>query len=116
MAGIKNNFPGALYFGFTGTPIDDENNVRDMTTRDLFGERLHLYSIGDGIRDGNVLGFDTYKVLTMRDSDVREKVALSEAKAETIEEALADEQKAEVYNRFMNMPMVYTEKDPLTNR
>lgn len=116
LAGIKNNFPGALYFGFTGTPIDDENNVRDMTTRDLFGERLHLYSIADGIRDGNVLGFDTYKVLTMRDSDVREKVALSQAKAETIEEALADEQKAEVYNRFMNMPMVYTEKDPLTNR
>ncbi|MCM1142867.1 MAG: HsdR family type I site-specific deoxyribonuclease, partial [Muribaculum sp.] len=116
LAGIKNNFPGALYFGFTGTPIADENNVRDMTTRDLFGDRLHLYSIADGIRDGNVLGFDTYKVLTMRDSDVRQTVALSQAKAATIEEALADEQKAEVYNRFMAMPMINNERDPQTGR
>lgn len=116
LSGIKNNFPNALYFGFTGTPIDEENNVRNMTTSDLFGERLHLYSIADGIRDGNVLGFDPYKVLTIRDSDVRETVALSEAKAQTLEEVFADETKKEVYDRIMALPMVYKDRDPLTGR
>ncbi len=112
LAGIKQNFPGALYFGFTGTPIDDENSVNGMTTKDLFGERLHLYSIADGIRDNNVLGFDTYKVLTMKDRDVRIAVALAEAKAETLEEVFADEAKKEVYDRIIAMPMVYTERIP----
>lgn len=116
LAGIKRNFPNALYFGFTGTPIDDENSINNMTTSDLFGERLHLYSIADGIRDNNVLGFDPYKVLTMRDSDVRETVALAEAKAQTLEEVFADPAKKEVYDRFMAMPMISREKNPDTNQ
>lgn len=116
LAGIKRNFPNALYFGFTGTPIDDENSINNMTTSDLFGERLHLYSIADGIRDKNVLGFDPYKVLTMRDSDVRETVALAEAKAQSLEEVFADPAKKEVYDRFMAMPMVSREKNPDTNQ
>lgn len=116
LAGIKRNFPNALYFGFTGTPIDDENSINNMTTSDLFGERLHLYSIADGIRDKNVLGFDPYKVLTMRDSDVRETVALAEAKAQTLEEVFADPAKKEVYDRFMAMPMISREKNPDTNQ
>ena len=116
LAGIKRNFPNALYFGFTGTPIDDENSINNMTTSDLFGERLHLYSIADGIRDKNVLGFDPYKVLTMRDSDVRETVALAEAKAQTLEEVFADPAKKEVYERFMAMPMISREKNPDTNQ
>ena len=33
----------------------------------VFGDCLHRYSIADGIRDGNVLGFDPYMVLTYRD-------------------------------------------------
>lgn len=116
LAGIKRNFPNALYFGFTGTPIDDENSINNMTTSDLFGERLHLYSIADGIRDKNVLGFDPYKVLTMRDSDVRETVALAEAKAQTLEEVFADPAKKKVYDRFMAMPMISREKNPDTNQ
>ncbi len=116
LAGIKRNFPGALYFGFTGTPIDDANEVQGMTTKDLFGERLHLYSIADGIRDNNVLGFDTYKVLTMKDNAVRQAVALAEAKAETLDEVFADEDKQAVYDRIMDMPMVSTEINAETGR
>lgn len=116
LANIKLNFPAALFFGFTGTPIDDENDVRGMTTKDLFGERLHLYSIADGIRDKNVLGFDPYKVLTMRDRDVRLQVALAEARAESIDEIYTDDAKKEVFDRIMAMPMVYTERNPETGR
>lgn len=116
LAGIKSNFPNALYFGFTGTPIDEENSVNMMTTTDLFGERLHLYSIADGIRDKNVLGFDPDKVLTMRDNDVREAVALNETKAESLDEIFADSAKKEIYDRIMAMPMVSREKNPETGQ
>mgnify|MGYP007128091743 CR=1 FL=1 len=60
---------------------------------DVFGNELHRYSIADGIRDKNVLGFDPYKVLTFRDKDVRKVVALEKAKAATEEEAISDPKK-----------------------
>ncbi len=102
---IKKTFPRALFFGFTGTPIQQENEKCGSTTSDIFGDELHRYSIADGIRDGNVLGFDPYKVLTYRDQDVRRAVALHEAKAETVEEAHADPKKEAVFQRIMSLPM-----------
>jgi len=106
METIRKTFPAALLFGFTGTPIHDENNKKLNTTVDVFGDELHRYSIADGIRDENVLGFDTYMVTTFPDADVRETVALSEAKASSVGEALADPQRAQVYNLYMNeLPM-----------
>lgn len=103
---IKQAFPKAIFFGFTGTPIHDENKKKMNTTTDIFGDELHRYSIADGIRDKNVLGFDPYKVLTFKDRDVRRAVALEKAKAKTEEEALADERKKEVYLKYMNeVPM-----------
>ena len=77
---IRRAFPNALFFGFTGTPILDENQKKGSTTAMVFGECLHRYSIADGIRDGNVLGFDPYMVTTFDDRDVREAVALEQAK------------------------------------
>lgn len=59
METIKRTFPDAVMFGFTGTPIHEENRKKLSTTTDVFGDELHRYSIADGIRDGNVLGFDT---------------------------------------------------------
>lgn len=76
---IRRAFPNALFFGFTGTPILDENQKKGSTTAMVFGECLHRYSIADGIRDGNVLGFDPYMVTTFDDHDVREAVALEQA-------------------------------------
>ena len=73
---IKETFPNAIFFGFTGTPIQEENQKKMNTTSTVFGSELHRYSIADGIRDGNVLGFDPYKVLTFKDSDIRRQVAL----------------------------------------
>ena len=52
---IKNTFPNALFFGFTGTPVFCENEKKLSTTTDIFGDELHRYSIADGIRDKNVL-------------------------------------------------------------
>ena len=103
---IKETFPKALFFGFTGTPIQDENQKKMNTTTDIFGDELHRYSIADGIRDGNVLGFDPYKVLTFKDMDLREAVALAKANANSRGEALQDTSKAKIYNYYMDKSKV----------
>ena len=103
---IKRTFPKAIFFGFTGTPIQDENQKKKNTTANILGDELHRYSIADGIRDKNVLGFDPYKVLTYKDRDLRKVVALEKAKADTVEEAINDPKKQEIYYKYMkNVPM-----------
>jgi type I restriction enzyme R subunit len=105
MPRIKQTFPRAIFFGFSGTPIQDENQKKGSITSTIFGDELHRYSIADGIRDKNVLGFDPYKVLTYKDADLREKVALEKAKADTVQEAIADPKKCKVYYEYMSKSM-----------
>lgn len=67
MGRIKNYFKkNGLFYGFTGTPLFDENKVKGKvneksevinTTEKLFGPLLHQYTIDEAIADGNVLGF-----------------------------------------------------------
>jgi type I restriction enzyme R subunit len=99
---VKETFPNAVFFGFTGTPIQEENQKKDNTTSTVFGNELHRYSIADGIRDGNVLGFDPYKVMTYRDIDLRRAVALRMAHADTEPEAVKDPEKAKIYYHYMD--------------
>lgn len=63
---IKEFFPKAQLFGFTGTPIFDENSTYQQidgnvgsykTTEDIFENRLHTYTITHAIADKNVLSF-----------------------------------------------------------
>ena len=106
LAKIKQTFPGAMLFGFTGTPIYEENKKSLSTTAMVFGDELHRYSIADGIRDGNVLGFDPYMVMTFKDADLRRMVGLERAKAQSEEEAFADPAKKDVYLRYLkDVPM-----------
>lgn len=69
---IKEFFPKAQLFGFTGTPIFDENatytqitgeEAQYRTTKDVFQHELHTYTITNAIEDKNVLRFhvDYYK-------------------------------------------------------
>ena len=99
---IKTTFPNALFFGFTGTPIQTENKKKNNTTAMVFGNELHRYSIADGIRDKNVLGFDPYMVKTYKDGDIRKAVALEQAKAKTEEEVFTDPKKEKKYYQYMD--------------
>ncbi len=63
---IKDFFPKAQLFGFTGTPIFEQNaSYRRIegdeqtlkTTEDLFQQSLHEYTITHAIEDNNVLRF-----------------------------------------------------------
>lgn len=114
LQGIKKHFPRALFFGFTGTPIKKENQKKMSTTSQVFGNELHRYSIADGIRDKNVLGFDPYKILTYQDSVVRKAIALEKAKAANEVDAISDPEKAKVYYHYMDsskVPMAGDEDD-----
>ena len=116
LTAIKKTFSNAIFFGFTGTPIHHENQIRGNTTATVFGNELHRYSIADGIRDKNVLGFDPYKVLTHRDKDVRKAVALHQAKAKNEQEAIADPAKNKVYYHFINDVKMADSTDARGNR
>ena len=63
---ITNKFKKYYLFGFTGTPIFAENankslakfgNKNAYTTKELFGDCLHQYTIVNAINDGTVLKF-----------------------------------------------------------
>ena len=63
---IKEFFPKAQLFGFTGTPIFEENasytqitgeQAQYKTTADVFQKELHAYTITNAIDDRNVLRF-----------------------------------------------------------
>ena len=53
-------------FGFTGTPIFAENAQQELlTTGQVFGERLHTYTVINAIADGNVLPFKVEYIKTI---------------------------------------------------
>lgn len=79
-AAIVRRFRRYHIFGFTGTPIFAENATKGarissfskdsstlfLTTAQAFGDRLHIYTIVDAIRDHNVLPFLVSYVSTMK--------------------------------------------------
>ena len=60
---LKKKFKRFYQFGFTGTPIFEENRYEQkgdlaQTTEELYGPCLHSYTIKEAIHDGAVLGFN----------------------------------------------------------
>lgn len=103
---IKNTFKNSIIFGFTGTPIQDVNIKKDSTTPTIFGDEVHRYTLADGIRDKNVLGFDPYMVKIYDDSDLRQEVALHKAKAANVEEVIGDPKKEKMFYKYMDSSQV----------
>lgn len=66
---IKTSFPRSAWVGYTGTPNFD----KEPTTRDIFGNLIHAYTIVDAIRDGNVLGFKVDFETTLSDKVLKEQ-------------------------------------------
>ena len=59
---LERFFANSLWYGFTGTPIFEENKYEQkgdlpQTTKQLYGECLHSYTIKEAIHDEAVLGF-----------------------------------------------------------
>jgi len=71
-ADITKAFKRYHLFGFTGTPIFTENankgSPKFRTTEQVFGDKLHAYTIVDAIKDENVLPFRIDYVDTIQTS------------------------------------------------
>lgn len=102
MGKIKQAFPMAMLIGFTGTPITAMNSRDSSTTADVFGDRIAKYTLADGIRDENVLGFQINKVETFAAEDLRNKVALEKARASNEDEVYTDPKRKKVYEEYMD--------------
>lgn len=107
---IRQRFKKAHIFGFTGTPIFDENSSANSfynTTENLFGDRLHTYNIIDAIRDQNVLKFNIIKTAGAKAKNAKDE----EVEAIDEQSALNDERRI-----AQNCAFALKEFDKLTIR
>ena len=86
---ITKKFKKYYIFGFTGTPIFSANanttgKANLITTYQVFGERLHTYTIINAISDQNVLPFHLEYIRTMREKDGVEDAAVEDIDRERI--------------------------------
>jgi len=105
---IKEFFPNAQLFGFTGTPIFDENaiyNYREgeyasyKTTESIFQKQLHAYTITHAIDDKNVLRFhiDYFKGKGTQNAKPGEPIA-----QQAVAEAIIEKHNAATNQRKFN--------------
>ena len=106
---IKKTYPRGMFFGFTGTPIKEPNAIDGLTTAALFGECLHKYTISEGIRDKNVLGFKPFKVMTFDQEDLSAKIALRRLGRESTSN-MSEEEFAQ-YHKLVSRDMLQVEGD-----
>lgn len=104
---IKEFFPRAQLFGFTGTPIFDKNasyqqitgqDASYKTTEDIFQKELHAYTITHAIEDRNVLRFhvDYYKPKGMK----KPKPGESQAKIAIVDDILDKHDAVTSFRKF----------------
>ena len=108
---IKEFFPKAQLFGFTGTPIFEQNATAKQfegdegqfrTTEDVFQKQLHAYTITHAIEDANVLRFhvDYFKPEGQSSKPPPPKPGEALAKRAVIEAILAKHATATASRRF----------------
>lgn len=111
---IKEFFPNAQLFGFTGTPIFDKNatyviregeEAKYKKTKDIFQHELHKYTITHAIDDRNVLRFhiDFFKGKGSQQSSPGEAIA-----QQAVVESILEKHDAATNNRKFNAILATT--------
>ena len=79
LVSIKNTFPRAILFGFTGTPIFEQNAHKEITTETIFGDMLAKYTIANGIPSTEMCWASTpiWSIPTMKTNCVRKRPLLN---------------------------------------
>ncbi len=104
---IKEFFPNSQLFGFTGTPIFEDNatyrqidgqEATMKTTEDIFQKELHAYTITHAIDDKNVLSFhiDYFK------AEEESKTPIGTIKQKAVVEAILDKHNTATSNGKFN--------------
>ncbi len=115
---IDKNFTNALFYGFTGTPIfneEDEFYEKSQLTSNFFGTPVHTYTMLNAIGDKNVLplvidyvgSFKTKEgVLTQPDKEVEgidyQEVLLSDERISIVAQNVLDTYKNKTVNGTYN--------------
>lgn len=112
---ITKNFKKYVLFGFTGTPIYEINANKlygqTQTTKDIFGDELHTYTIIDAINDKNVLPFKVDYTRTIKD-----KQNITDEKVEAIDIQAALEDPRRINNVVDHILKYYNTKTYRNNR
>lgn len=105
---IKDFFPNAQLFGFTGTPIFAENATQTQingeektikTTEDIFQNELHAYTITHAINDRNVLKFH---IDYFENDDTQEATPSKTDKQRAVIESIIKKHAQATYGRKFN--------------
>ena len=109
-AEIKKFFKNSIMFGFTGTPIFEENKIDNTTTADIFGKRLHQYVITDAIADKNVLGF-MIEYFNTHNEEVNENELINEDRIDKIVDKILKIHNKKTKNRQFNALLATSSKE-----
>jgi type I restriction enzyme R subunit len=108
---IREFFPNAQLFGFTGTPIFEQNasylqiegqQASLVTTADIFEKQLHVYTITHAIDDGNVLRFHVDYFKGEGDAPIKPKETLAK---QAVVKAILEKHEAATNGRKFNALM-----------
>ena len=109
---IKMFFPNSQLFGFTGTPIFEDNAIYKQidgneatykTTKDIFKKELHSYTITNAIDDRNVLRFHIDFFKPELEAEEKQKIKPSEVVAkEAVVRAILDKHDKATNSRRFN--------------
>lgn len=105
---IKEFFPNSQLFGFTGTPIFEQNATYTQIsgeeasykiTEDIFPSRLHAYTITHAIEDKNVLRFH---VDYFKPKETGDRTANGTLKKQAVVDAILSKHDAATHSRRFN--------------
>jgi len=101
---MKAFLPGAVFIGFTGTPLLKEDNA---TTQEVFGPYIHTYKFNEAVADGVVLD------LVYEARDIDQKLSSQDKIDEWFEaktRGLNDYQQLELKKRWVTMKEVLSSR------
>jgi type I restriction enzyme R subunit len=101
---MKAFLPGAVFFGFTGTPLLKEDKA---TTQEVFGAYIHTYKYNEAVEDGVVLD------LVYEARDIDQRIGSEERVDEWFEartRILNDYQKLELKKKWATMQGVLSSR------
>ena len=99
---LKKRFKNYYQFGFTGTPIFDENALGAETTASVFGTQLHSYVITDAIRDEKVLKFKVdYNDVRPEFKSIEQEIDLDKLSAYETKQAFLHPKRIEEISKYI---------------
>lgn len=123
---IRSAFFNSNWYGYTGTPIFNENKKQikgelAVTTEELFGKVCHTYNLRDALEDQAVLPFNVEHVSTISKDALfsrAEEMEIEKAKEKRFKQGrnLSQDDMAQIQEKIHEMPLKELEQTYLSNK